>query len=392
MQRRKSITSRLSSIALPAIFVSFMLFSCEKSDPEVEAPAGQEAKATKDRKAKQRTDEIWPRISEQENITVSEIRENSEMEILTESPTTAEINALQEKAVALLDKGDFTALDEMATGFLNGKERFPNGCWKIKAFHEFFELNDNLPTKIWESRGEALGKWISEKPDSQFPRISLAAFYVDYAWRARGGGFASTVSDEGWRLMTERLGKAGDVLEAAFAETEITDPSIYVIATRIALGAGLPPDAFDSFVVASLELEPGYHHTLLSRGYSLLPRWYGEPGDWEFFAKYVAEENKEMGKERYARIVLDLFAFRQDTVNYRKLDRDLFKEGVREIHAKYPDAITELSEAAYLATVAKDRKFAEECFDMLGDRCLVPVWKVNGRMAHYRNWAKTGKW
>ena len=345
-----------------------------------------------DPKAEQRTDKIWSQTSIQENIRVSEIRENAGMRILTESPADAEASEISGDVTNLLLQGDFAALDDMAEGFLTGKERLVNGGWKINAFYDSFDLSDGVPTKIWERRLKALETWKTENPKSQFSRIALAAFYVDYAWRARGSGYANTVSDEGWRLMGERLGLAGETAEIAFSEVEVTDPSIYHVATRIALGAELPPSTFDGFVAASLDLEPDFHHTLTARAYSLLPRWHGEPGDWEYFAKFIADENKPYGKQQYARIVLNLFAFRRETIDFEAIDWELFKESVREIQKNFPDALGEISNAAFLATLAQDRPFAQECFKMIGDQCLAPVWKVNGRMVHYRNWAMTGEW
>src|SRR5262249_32127672 len=64
-------------------------------------------------------------------------------------------------------------------------------------------------------------------------------FYTDYAWDARGSGFAEEVTDEGRRLLKERLRAA----EAALTKAWQLDPSTARVAAAmitVAMGLGFP--------------------------------------------------------------------------------------------------------------------------------------------------------
>ena len=381
------LTKILTTLLLP-LHIALAVTGCERT----ETKGTNSAASSQDGKARQVATAPWTHTAPKENITVSEIEENSAMEIITETPDQKQAEEIREKTLALVESRDFTALDSVGADFLKSKERDAEGGWKLGDFYDSFELRDNLPTPLWERRRGFLEEWIAAKPESQTARIALAQFYIDYAWRARGSGYADTVTEEGWRLMGERLEKSGNSLGEAAEKLTITDPMFFQTGLKVLLGAGGSPDSFDGLVAGSLEIAPDYWGSLSARAYSLLPRWHGETGDWEAFAKFIAEENDPYGKEQYAFIVLQRHAFDSSSVDPRRLDWDLFKKSVRELFEKYPEAVTNISRAAFIATVADDRDFAKECFALLGDRCVPAVWKVNGRMCHYRNWANTGKW
>ena len=53
-----------------------------------------------------------------------------------------------------------------------------------------------------------LEKWRAQYPQSITVYTTLAATYVNYAWQARGNGYANTVTDEGWQLFRDRIHQA----------------------------------------------------------------------------------------------------------------------------------------------------------------------------------------
>lgn len=59
---------------------------------------------------------------------------------------------------------------------------------------------------------------LEKDPDARALRLLVRGiFFIDYAWDARGDGPASTVTEEGWKGMQERLGEAAQALAAAWA-------------------------------------------------------------------------------------------------------------------------------------------------------------------------------
>jgi hypothetical protein len=129
---------------------------------------------------------------------------------------------------------------------------------------------DNLP-RLAKSLDEALE---SEMPES-FVRPALqGSFYVTYAWNARGKGWASSVTEEGWVLMKERLIKAGEILEKAYEKypNEGTIPR-----TMISVGLGLQTGKEDlnMWFQRAIKCDPNNYFYYKAKLYYLLPRWYG---------------------------------------------------------------------------------------------------------------------
>lgn len=365
----------------------YLLLSCNSENTsEAEGASALNAKAI------QKKEGPWKYTSNSENITNKEIAENSTLEFLDDQTLYYQKHDIHAQIKTLIEAGDTAALDVLAKSLLETKERDDHGHWMLKHFYNAFKLRDNLPTALWDLRTQFLQDWIKDSPDSQTAKIALASHYVDYAWRARGSGWAKDVTDDGWRLMGERLGYAEEILVDAIETLDISDPTLFDVGTRLMIGLGSPPTLFDEFTAASLETAPAYWHTLHSRAYSLLPRWHGETGDWEAFGEYIAKHNEPYGKEQFALITIGRHAFRTETVSMDRLNWKLLKEGLQELLKNYPNSVTNISRAAFLATVAGDQAFAKECFDLLGERCAPSIWKVNGRMIHYRNWANTGVW
>ena len=96
------------------------------------------------------------------------------------------------------------------------------------------------------------------------------------AWEARGGGFANTVTPEGWRGFAEHLAKAHDYLAKAHA-LHPDRPEAATELIKVTMGGGAqfneaPRDWFDKATRAQLDYEPAYNAYV----YSILPRWGGD--------------------------------------------------------------------------------------------------------------------
>ncbi len=62
-----------------------------------------------------------------------------------------------------------------------------------------------------------IDEWVAAEPRSTLPLLVKGAHAIDWAWEARGGGRANTVSDEAFKLFFKRLKLAEDCLD------EVTD-------------------------------------------------------------------------------------------------------------------------------------------------------------------------
>jgi hypothetical protein len=85
-------------------------------------------------------------------------------------------------------------------------------------FMHTMRRDPTLPQLYGEVKKDLIKNW----PDSAHTHLLRGTYYVHYAWQARGGGYAKTVSPENWRLFEERLAEAEKSLEKAWER----DPSI----------------------------------------------------------------------------------------------------------------------------------------------------------------------
>jgi len=99
--------------------------------------------------------------------------------------------------------------------------------------------------------------------------------HVKLAWEARGTGWASTVTDDGWRALHEHMQKARDYLTKAQAlHPDFPEPATEMIAVAMGDGERLQVDGrewFEKSVRAQLDFYPAYEAYQLS----LWPRWGG---------------------------------------------------------------------------------------------------------------------
>ena len=112
--------------------------------------------------------------------------------------------------------------------------------------------------------------------------------WTEWGWAARGTGWASTVTPEGWKLFHERLGRARSELEQAVQR----DPSgcrAHVALMVVARGLGLPAEFEEEQFRQALRARPRYYPAYLERFEYLRPRWHGDAEQLLAFGKECLE-------------------------------------------------------------------------------------------------------
>ncbi|WP_269542389.1 DUF4034 domain-containing protein [Cerasicoccus fimbriatus] len=309
----------------------------------------------------------------------------------TLGPIMKEVRLFRADVRSSFENGNYEALDQQAGELAEGKQVFDNGSWKIHQFYVGIGERFGRSEDQFLHDKRRLERWMEQRPDSTTARIAYADFLTEYAWHARGSGYASTVTNEGWRKFGSRLQEANEVLSPMW-DSENLDPYWGSVMLRIALGQGW--DAGDyrklmSYLHASYPKYWGYD---VSRAYSLLPRWHGEEGDWERFAKITSERPDGLGSEVYARIIIRMAGFYGNI--YRETDAQWAptKEGLEILLEKYPDSLTILNSAARVAVLGNDQEMAKALFEKIEDNYVDSCWKNTEQFVHYRTWARTGNW
>ncbi|HYF50088.1 MAG TPA: hypothetical protein VEJ63_11820 [Planctomycetota bacterium] len=208
-----------------------------------------------------------------------------------------------------------------------------------------------------------------------FPESNLAGTfrgeaYVKYAWDARGSGWASTVTDEGWKLMRERLAVAEEALTAAWKhDPKDVYPPLAMIGVE--LGQGKGRDVMELWFKRACDADPGNYEVYLRKLYYLEPKWHGSEEDLLSFGKECLASNKWAEKVPF--ILVDahnaVCRSRQNNENY--FENPNVYSDIKEVYEGYlkrfPSDHFRRSEYAKYAHYCGDWNKVHELFTILGD-------------------------
>lgn len=128
----------------------------------------------------------------------------------------------------------------------------------------------------YELKGPIIEKLLADdKAERWLAHMVAGDYYIEAAWKSRGGGWANTVTEEGWAGFFKHLEMARDALEAAY-EAEGNYPEAPTKMITVAMGAGdrLGINArlwFENAITAQLDFKPAFDAYMTA----ILPRWGG---------------------------------------------------------------------------------------------------------------------
>lgn len=308
------------------------------------------------------------------------------LRVIREDAVLKEIGAFRHETRSWYNTRRFDELEQRAAELRASKAVFGNGRWKIQRFYDSLECADDETESMWQLHEQIHQDWIAKKPASITARIAYADFLLSYAWYARGHDYADKVTPEGKKLFRERLAAAHKALDEARKMPE-KDPYLWSVALAIALGEGPAKAEYDALVEQAHASEPMFWSYDTARALSLLPRWYGEPGDWEQYALAASARSDGVGVETYTRIVMYLMGKYGNVFEETQASWPKTREGFERMLTKYPESEEVVQFAAILSSFAGDRAFAKPLFERMGNTCLLNVWGSAKRFEYWRKWA-----
>jgi len=295
------------------------------------------------------------------------------------------------KIQTLFIREDFDIIDRIAKKCRLTKARFPGGDWKIMCLYVALgklDRNGKLSNHIWRDHEVIFDKWIDTYPESITARVGLAKFLCSYAWKARGGGWASSVKKKGWKLFRKRLEQAEEVLNDAKKLKEKC-PYWWMAMQTVALGQGWDRQRYDKLFEEAIAFEPMYWDYYYSKAHFLLPRWRGKEGEWEKFADSMRK--KIGGKEGlavYAYICHQMSFYFKKTSYFQTHDISWqkMKKGFFAIEELYGTSNRHVNQFCKYACLAGDKKTALGLFEWIGEDWDKTVWRMRSRFDKFRKW------
>ncbi|HEX5105460.1 MAG TPA: hypothetical protein VFV87_16695 [Pirellulaceae bacterium] len=243
----------------------------------------------------------------------------------------------------------------------------------VHELHDWYQhLSDPKFTQSvdYPQHFERLATWRTEVPDSSTRLVVLARAYIDYAWRARGSGFAYTVTDQGWELFHVRVSEARRLLDEA-VKLGVKDGEAYSAYITVAKAEGFDTAQARLWLKEGQRVDPTYYEMYASMAEYLLPRWHGGPGDVERFAAEVAAELPgDDGAEAFGQIAFRTNLYENPyspTLFWGGYDRRLLARSADVIASRYPDSRKFVNFAALCAYVAQDREVARRIRPLIGE-------------------------
>ncbi len=281
----------------------------------------------------------------------------------------------------LMRARDYDGIERMAAEWRSKKLRDDDGMWMLRQLYDAVS-NPKMPSvESWKAYLDRLDEWRAQKPKSVTAWIASAEAWTVYGWFAADG-------PDGRQVFTERHQKAQALLEEAEKFPERC-PEIYAAWHLVAIGLGWPRDRYEAMYQKAIAFEPTYYDYYLSHAYYLLPRWGGQPGEWQKYALDVAEKTKEReGTSLYARIVLHIWT-REEKNPFTQLGVDWPKtrQGFTDLLARCPKSQWFLNAYALMAYMAKDAPTAAPLIARIGDGFEPHLW---GNAQYYdgaRTWS-----
>jgi hypothetical protein len=193
----------------------------------------------------------------------------------------------------LLKKGLWLALESCLKALPQPDQRIAAG--------EGLEGAEEEKESAYKAREVLLRNWQQERADSSFVACALGGFFINYAWLARGYGYANSVSSGDWEIFKQRIETASKFLNAPIDDH--TDPLVLRHRMTILIAGDFDRTVADR--IALLAARRGQEGVPVLESYflGLLPRWHGEPGD---LVKACDQLRKQTGNDDAYYIMSDV--------------------------------------------------------------------------------------
>ena len=238
---------------------------------------------------------------------------------------------------------------------------------------------------------QIIREWNQKRPKRFYPTIIYANYFINWAWDARGGGYADSVSQKAWETFFQRLTQAYTLLEEAI-ELNPNHPEPYSL--LIMMAKAYPSIDIYEIIVKFNEVsrENFAGQQIIINGLS--ERWSGEEGE---AIKYTYEFCKDapIGSSFYGLIAdahierwLDFGEKRLEAKNYFLKDTikqnifDAYKESFP--NEKFRDDIVSLyalNSFAFCFYLAKCDKEVEKILFFLKGRSSQYPWEFSDTSA-----------
>ena len=197
-----------------------------------------------------------------------------------------------------------------------------------------------------------------EKPDAIYPILAEAHFWIYYAWKARGSGYASTVKPEQWKLFRERLSKAEKILVDNKDRASVS-PIWYQLMYVPIFHLKHSQEEKAQYYEEGFKSHKDFLRLYILRRNQLRPRWGGSWEKVDSFIRWSTEYTKDIeGMGMYARLyfgVYDNLRKNENLYDDTPATWEKLKAGLEDLVRIYPNSLFHKNIFALMACEASDQ-------------------------------------
>jgi hypothetical protein len=302
------------------------------------------------------------------------------------------LDRYQEGIRALFQQEKFEVLDKTADAARTTKARLPGGSWAIHLIYLALmtpaEGTYDASEKDWTSQLVRLQRWTAQRPDSITARVALAGAQLQFAWRARGGGYANKVTDDGWRVFQQRVEMAAKTLMDV-SSLPAKCPEWFLTLQLTARALGQSKEMQTAIYEKAIAFEPDYQYFYRAQAEMLMPKWEGEEGEMAAFAAHVADRiGGKKGDIIYFQIAAVLICGCDNDRGLNGLSWPRIKRGYTDLEEQYGEFVGNLNGMAYMAGMVGDIALAHEMFARIGEGWDEVLWHTKENFHMVRQWAQ----
>jgi len=294
----------------------------------------------------------------------------------------------------LLHQGHYQEIEQALYSQLKKKELDSEGRRVIHAKIYEISVPDERDASAMQNNIGLLENWVKTRPDSHFANTALGTAYIYYAWKARGEGWASSVTTDGWRLFRERIELAAQYLEKAYA-LDATDPDApYHMITVAAVRANRTQSEFEKWFKRGIEADPVDYSLYEKKHQYLDPKWGGSYQMQLAFSREIRRTAPSTSMAPYLLTCThwEIFKTNEDSGYFtRESIWKEMKEAYTELTTRFPESTLIRNWFARTACLAGDYETANTQFAQIGNSWSKEVWKDKYKFEFYKQFALIGE-
>lgn len=216
-----------------------------------------------------------------------------------------------------------------------------------------------------------LNQWVEAKPESHYARLVRGNFYNAYAWKFRGGGYANTVTGDGWQRFERYLNLAKRDLDQAHAMNP-NDPEASNKMIDTANGLGMSDADIRGYYERAIEINPLHYEARFQYMHVSRPIWGGSIRKVFKIARSAEKHFDEFPHLAWLLYSAHQFQYSAEELseeehNAQWRDEKYYEADVAQL-AMNPGDVHLMKRVAFFAKRIGKIEISANHFDMIGDR------------------------